>query len=281
MEILKLLGVFLFIISCSTEKPIIIEGKEIDGIYYEEAVVNGTRGNPYNLNNKIYTSGSQIRYDYCLIKKGDSCKFVWPQRIVDTLGIPKTIVAPIDSSGLIEGFEFHLSDSKIGNGRDSIEPIGLLEMNFIFADTLMRFNQIIAIVENDRNVWISNAWGYSFSFLNLLPEPLIKAPFVIGNSWERTEGMELTCRANFYDFNLFEGNYRSKIKYEIVDLQKIETSYGLLDCYVIEAVSITHAGKTSLKAFFNQKMGFVNLKYKFDNGVRLDFFRVPSIENGD
>ncbi len=98
-----------------------------------------------------------------------------------------------------------------------------------------------------------------FRILELNPFPFIKAPYKIGNKWD----WSLTIGDHWGDkrWKTWEGVINNVYKYEITDRKKVNTKFGLLDCYEITSKAKSRIGETELVALFNTKYGFIELNY--------------------
>ncbi len=59
----------------------------------------------------------------------------------------------------------------------------------------------------------------------------------------------------------WHGSIDITYQYEIIKIEKINTIFGEIDCYVREGIAESSIGKTKLISYFHEKYGFI--KYEF------------------
>lgn len=119
-------------------------------------------------------------------------------------------------------------------------------------------------IDNERNLWIHPHRDLYLEILELNPFPYIKAPYEIGTKWK----WALQIGNSWQDkrWATWEGDIIVRYNYEIVREEKIETPFGMLNCYVIHGEGNSKLGTTSLESYFHKKYGFVKLNYKNIDG---------------
>lgn len=64
-----------------------------------------------------------------------------------------------------------------------------------------------------------------------------------------------------YRWKLWQGLITNHYSYAIDSHETIQSKLGSLECFRVTATAKSEIGETYLTAFFNEKLGFVRLKY--------------------
>lgn len=115
------------------------------------------------------------------------------------------------------------------------------------------------VIENAKNVWIHPLRHQNFKILEVNPFPFIKSPFKVGNKYS----WSLKIGDNWADPNwkVWSGSIENQMNYEIVDKTKIKTKAGEFDVFIVYSEASSRIGTTSLRSYYNEKVGFVKLEY--------------------
>lgn len=122
------------------------------------------------------------------------------------------------------------------------------------------------VIENDSMVWIHPPRRHFFKILEINPFPCIRMN-KINNQWNDS----LVIGSQYTDerWAIWDRNLINRSTYKIQKDTLLNTSFGLLKCKVIHAVSQNKIGRSSLVSYFNDTYGFVLLNYKNIDNSRL------------
>jgi len=127
-------------------------------------------------------------------------------------------------------------------------------------------------VENDSVVWIHPFRANQYVYTEIAPFPEVQFSYLYkGGEWEST--LYITA-----GWDNFKGTVKSE--YKVKGIGSYQNDEMKLDsCWVIESIGNHSELGTSYQNFlFHQKYGFVEMKYKFYNGVRIEFFLIETID---
>jgi hypothetical protein len=124
------------------------------------------------------------------------------------------------------------------------------------------------IVENDNNVWIHPPRLGFLKVLETCPFPYIKLNQKVGYEWN--DEMSIAEYWSNKNSGIWTGRLLLKYNYKIIGEEKITTNIGELECKVISASANSTIGQSTLVAYFNDKYGFVKLKYKLFTGTEIN-----------
>lgn len=266
LSILLFIGFTAFSYSQSTEKQgtnyVLVDD---DGIIVEKFDSTVTDENRFTKNNLIFREGVSFHYKFEHLDKAnkrhyfkyiDSLSY-WefvPENEVDQNTIQKVIISV--KKGL-QGFDKHIpgyNQTIIGYAY----PTSKNYSGSIYTSS--------GVIENEANVWMHPPRDQYFQILELNPFPFIKAPYVIGTKW--TWSLKIGDFWSDGRWKLWSGTIENKYEYEITDVKFIESSFGRLQCFIIESSAVSRIGKTYLKAYFNEKYGFIRLEYTNIDGSK-------------
>ncbi len=236
------------IISCSNQKDSNSNYRltsVLDGILIEEFDSTGYEIPLYNYNNKIFTEGKRFTYSYDF-KKTDSSYFF-------KLTNEDWELVPANEVDSITVFTVSLTVIPLLNQTNEGQTLVSYKFN-----TEPTFS-MTGVIENEANIWVHPPRNALFKILELNPFPYVKYPLKVGNKWN----WKLSIGDHWADkrWKLWQGRITNKFSYEIIDQSKIETQFGLINCYEIFSSAQSELGKTSLRTWFNDELGFVKLEY--------------------
>ena len=255
--------VFLFLFSCQeTGQVDVVLGD--DGIYTEafessfraDQVSNGD--NPYNVENEIYKPLKEFIFDYVHIDpNGVKCKF----------GLEGYRVTPLDSINHQTIMEASFWVDEYMTSFASMDDYAQSEMKYEYY--LPNRKSIFpkhtsGLIENNKNIWMHPFRSpYYFRMHNVNPYPFVQFPLEIGKKWEWA-GMKVGGSTwSNPDWKSWEGSAEFTHEYEVAGKEILDTNFGNLECWVIEANGTSRIGNTGLTTYFNEEYGFVQMK--FDN----------------
>lgn len=232
-----------------------------EGIYVEVFDSTNVKLTRYTDNNTIYTKKTAFVYSYEHITKDNSKYYFKEDPSIDGWKHSWKFVSAdsIDENTILE------VKIKIHEG---LKPMIEYEPNYnqtvaqygyLTKDGLSAFNSMSGIIENEKNVWMHPPRDKYFRILELNPFPYIQVPFEVGNTWE----WNLKIGDSWADkrWLAWKGGIENTYVYEITDKKKINTVFGELECYIIDATAQSRLGTTKLTTIFNIDYGFIELNY--------------------
>lgn len=272
----SLLTLYLLIIvgltSCKVKKISQIQNKyqivtDDDGILVEKFDSSIVDDDKYNHNNIVYKAGNKFKYKYehitlqneiqlFKITEGENWEFIdknkadaTTEKYVEVIALPGNPMSQ------------HIPDYN--------------QTAIVYKNTSS--SSMTGVIENEANVWVHPPRYNYFRILELNPFPYIKAPYEVGTKW--TWNLRIGDQWADERWKIWEGSIENKYNYEITDIQKLETVFGKIKCYVIESSAKSRIGETMLTAYFNEKYGFVKLNYTNINGTKTNIELIEFKEN--
>lgn len=239
---------------------------QLDGLYFEVPEKNNTDQNFFNRDNQIYTIGKEFVYSYRLYRDRQST-FVTVQQKND----PQTKSWRFTNSKIdsltIQFLSFTILDGY--GGMDHLFPDysqTIIQQKYIAVNGDVLFDGATGLIENGKNIWLHPFRGKYFSVTEFSPFPYVQLPLKTGTKWNwRLPYID----SRWSDPRIIEykGKVEATYRYQIVEEKKIETAFGALSCFVIDAVAENRIGKSKLRSYFHPLYGFVLLEYStIDNG---------------
>lgn len=217
-----------------------------------------TDENWFNHNNRIYTVGSSFTYQYDYFTKD---------------GKPQNFAYSADDWQFIEpkSNEVQTVTMKIRSGRkplsDWIPDYNQTVISYhLYNNT---YFEMTGLIENEANIWLHPPRDGLYKILELNPFPSISYPLEIDRSWE----WSLPVGSVYSDkrWAIWEGVIENKMTYKMTERKIKETIWGSLEIWIIEAEASNVIGKTSLKASFNDSLGFIEMNFVNIDGSSLAF----------
>ena len=241
------------------------------GLWQElhEAVDSLTQTNPYVIDNQIYVPNREFIYDYFQIKHGDTLKFsAGGYEYIKYDSIDNSTLNYVSYKALEEsGFEIFKMDY-----RQTV-----VEINFYNEVNETPFGKVYTgVIENKKNLWIHPPRKDNFKILELNPFPLVQFPLKVGNryNWE----LKIGDYWSDPNWKVWSGVITNKISYHVKQQKIIETSFGPMKTFIIEAEALSKLGKTMLTTYFNEDLGIIKMKYtNIDSSIiKLDLIKITS-----
>lgn len=239
-----------------------------EGVFVEVFDSTNVKHTRYTDNNNVYRKKLEFIYSYEHITKNNSKYYFKEDPSIDGWKNSWKFVSAdsIDENTILK------VKIKIEEGLKTIiqyEPDynqTVAQYSYLTKDESSAFNSISGIIENEKNVWIHPPRDKYFRILELNPFPYIQTPFKVGNTWN----WSLKISSDWGDkrWLTWEGGIENKYVYEITDKKKINTPFGTLECYTIDATATSRLGKTKLTALFNTEYGFIKLLYTNIDGSK-------------
>lgn len=216
----------------------------IDGYLYANKVENSDK----SIENSIYNPESIYTFNYKYIDKTGKEMFFK----IQNFGTWDFVETNHNEGIIVKDFKMEILNHKMIYDNQSFYQRGI---SFIIDKNITT----TGLIENERNIWLHPPREYLFKILQLNPFPYIKSPIEVGHSWE----WKLKIGGQWGDkrWKEWNGNIENKYQYRIVGIEKINTIFGPLDCYIVESQAESELGITKLKNYFNEKYGFVRLDY--------------------
>lgn len=250
MKHIQIIVILSLLSSCSSSQ----NGANYELVSYsgdlqvEQFDSTATDENRFNHNNKIYTVGSSYVYTYQYYNKDGQ---------------------PRNYRYLEEGWEF--TDPMESDRNEIILGVssGLQPMIDWIPDynqTLITYQpsnkdsfEMTGLIENEANIWMHPPRDGLFRILQLSPYPSVMYPLEIGKEWEWS--FQVGSHYGDERWATWDGNITITTNYEITGKQVIETRWGELETWTIEAEAVSELGTTTMKAVFNDSLGFLEMNF--------------------
>lgn len=219
--------------------------------------------------NKIYTVGTKMVFDYYFIKNQDTLKVLllddMPYREASSWVLVKADTVLENAQNLlIHKMTVEILKNSLFNGEQTSG-----QMDYLNAYNESLITSWTGIIEDKNRVWWHPFRAYHFFTTEFSPFPEIRTPFKIGSSWNQTVRVGKNTEALEW-VDDFEGNILPvKSHYEIKKKEKINTAFGVLKCWVVTAKAVNQFGEATLTSYFHEEYGFVRWDYANIDGIRL------------
>lgn len=280
---IRFFSILFFMFSCkpSVNKIEKTASPVIDSFYLDEGVsieyFDSLNTDPLRQthDNIIYTLGREFTFDYVhLDTLGDSLyynfatfkKRYWEYVAKEALDTSSTTVKTITLT------------VDLNNKTEDLIAQTFIKYTYKNAEGEPIENRWTGVVENKKNIWLHPPREQGFKVLEMTPFPYVKKPLKLGSSWN--DKLEIGAGWGDSRWCEWDGIITNKSVYEVTDKVSLNTVYGSLKCWVIEAVGKSELGTTKLVAYFNEKIGFVKLVYTTINKNRL-IFNLKSIQKAE
>lgn len=226
--------------------------------------------NKYNEDNKIYKPGRIFVYDYSYTNQqgedrtctlvnntkvpGNKAWYFSQAKDVSPTTITEIHITILQGIGILQKLR-----------PDYNKTVG--KFNYSYPAEMSDFKEQTGIVENEQNVWMTPPRFRMFRMLELNPYPFIKAPFEVGNKW--TWKKMIQPRWADVQWVTWDGVLENNYAYEIVAEKRLDTAFGELTCYEVNAIATNALGKSYLRSYFNPEYGFLMLDYINIQGSRM------------
>lgn len=222
--------------------------------------------------NSIFLEGRVFSYNYN-IYVGDTVKKVelllkkepWSQ---DKVMTGWKLTQDLNSKNLINEIRYNVvPDSTIRlNGRTNRNQTEV-QIEYYYIDLVG--GEYTGIVENNRNVWIHPPRGNFFKVLNTCPYPYVQLPLYIGRKW--SDKMRISNHWADPNWAIWEKKLKMDLSYEVIGKESISVNDKEYECFVIKSVAISKIGKCELLFYYNEELGFINMRYDILSKIRVHF----------
>ena len=241
-----------------------------NGVLVEKLPSFNQDPNRYNSDNKIYVPGKVFVYGY-YYETADGKQLLAQNIVSDSIATSRAwqfVFAEQYNTLTITDFSYTIQDgmgilAKVRPGYNRTT----VDINYKMPAGVGDFREIVGFIENEQGVWIYPPRQKLFGVLAMNPQPYIKAPFEIGNQWNWT----FMVGAAYSDPRWIEwgGQLINECAYKIIGKKMVETPFGELECFEINAFGLNRLGRTQLTSYFNEEYGFVKMNYLNVDGSKL------------
>jgi hypothetical protein len=137
------------------------------------------------------------------------------------------------------------------------------------------------VIEDDSTLWSHPPREGEYRILELSPYPYLKFPLVKGKHW--TDSLAVGEWYGNPAWAVWKGDMLVKSKYVVQGQQQLQTPFGTLSCWVIQATATCAKGTSTLETWYHPQYGFVRLNYETINHKILDLglVRVTTVQIPD
>lgn len=125
------------------------------------------------------------------------------------------------------------------------------------------------VIENNSMLWSHPPRQGIYTVLELSPYPYLKLPVAAGKQW--TWDLTVGDQWNNAQWASWHGDMLVRSSYHVVGQQAIQTKFGLLSCWVVQAKATCSVGNSTLDIFYHPAYGFIRLNYQTITGSRILF----------
>ena len=226
--------------------------------------------NKYNTNNIVFKPGTSFKYAFehltaageQLYFKVNSDQKSWDfvaKDITDSSTIKSVVIRVMDGNPMAQ---------YIPDYNQTVIAYILLE-NAPFS--------MSGVIENEANVWVHPPRDHYFKILELNPFPYIKAPYTVGTEW--AWNLKIGSKWGDQRWKTWDGNIDNTYHYKITNEVVIKTTFGALECLVIESTATSEIGTTELVGYYHPKYGFVKLNYTNIDGSKTNLVLTEHTKN--
>ena len=239
-----------------------------DGLYVEKPSPEALQTDfPYNLDNKVFTTGRIFVYDYIMTRKSGQVVIC---KIVEQKGIPMRkawTFLPVEEKG-----EDCILEHQIRVFNEENKMLKFLpKKDFTFLQYRSETEKgaikginLLGMVENEENIYLPNPVGRIFNVLQSAPPLFLKSPRTVGNEYDYK--IEVPSKYSDPRWGDWQENEVMNFKYKITDETTLDTPFGNLTCLEIQASGGGLIGQSALTTYFNEEYGFVQMTYKNIDG---------------
>lgn len=215
--------------------------------------------------NEVYKVGNTYIFNYEIIKNGQKLKLK-------------------NNKGMYEGSVFELAalanpDIEVDHIRLVVQQVsdaertntGQTEISYI-QEPLSKGMSLTGLVDNAHNIWMHPFRTGFFNALQTAPFPYVKKPIEIGAEW--TDKMAIGKNWGNVLWGTWENPLLLSYHYKVTAKEKLKSSFGIIDCYIIDSVATSNIGETRLRSYFSEIYGFVRLEYELLNDLQVNFWLI-------
>lgn len=228
------------------------------GVYIENPTLADHNPDRYTLDNKAYRIDKRFVFDYFIIKDGDTLQITAPKfnnPEADFQHVWDFIPRNLAHEDKIETISITVLPGISNENQTMLK----YEYQFTKEDAYNTFSSTSGVIENEMNTWMHPHRDKYFMILELNPFPFIQQPFKPGTKWKWN--LAIGDHWNDPRWKTWAGSIRNEYEYEIIGMEKLQTSVGEMDCWIVQGIATSSIGSTGLIAYYNEENGFVKLDY--------------------
>ena len=137
-------------------------------------------------------------------------------------------------------------------------------------------NAFSGVLENDTVLWSHPPRDGDYAVLELSPYPYIKLPAITGRQWQwdLIVGDSWSRR-----WATWQGLITVSSYYRTVGQRTLDSHFGPLTCWLVEANSTCPKGTSTLETWYHPTYGFVRLRYRTIDGGHLTLTLIKDYDN--
>lgn len=227
--------------------------------------------------NKIYTVGTKMLFDYYVVNKNqDTTKVLLRNDMLSLNASSWDLVNPdtvTNTTFLIDKIHVKVKPRCLYNNSEDAQT--QIQFDYLRMNNKSMITIWTGVIEDEKRVWWHPPRQNYFFSTEFSPFPEIRFPLRKGTKWDATikAGYNTEVKEWIGEFDKKTVDVRST--YKITGKTKVQTAFGELKCYVVEATGISPVSKASLTAYFHETIGFVKWHYHNLDGTQL----VMELEN--
>jgi hypothetical protein len=142
-----------------------------------------------------------------------------------------------------------------------------MKVGFGYGATVLPRN-FAGVVEDDSTLWSHPPRAGEYRVLELSPFPYLKFPLARGKHW--TDSLAVGGWYGDPAWAVWQGDMLVRSSYIVQGQQKLQTPFGTLLCWVIQATATCCKGTSTLETWYHPQYGFVRLNYETLNHKIID-----------
>ncbi|MFK7950505.1 MAG: hypothetical protein AB8G11_23160 [Saprospiraceae bacterium] len=223
--------------------------------------------------NQIYTVGTKLLFDYYVIDKNqDTTKVLLLNDMPSLIASSWVLVNPdtvTNTDFLIDKIHVEIKDESLYKN-SPYEPQTQIQFDYLIPSKKSIITTWTGIIEDKNRIWWHPPRSAYFFSTEFSPFPEIRFPLKKGTKWTGKIKAGYNTEAKEWIGNDYtEKTIDIHSTYEITDKTKIQTAFGELKCYVVEATGTSQVTEAKLTAYFHPTIGFVKWDYHNLDGTRL------------
>lgn len=240
------------------------------GIFVEQYEPGNNHEDRYTADNQVFQAGKSYTYRYCYVNQWGDEFLYRSTKDKQTRSERAWHLVPIQQEDDTTVYAIKMTVEQGLQGFNEMQPDfsrTIINYDYLTASGKSRYSEMTGLVENEKNIWLNPPRMKLFRILQLNPYPFIQAPYEVGKTWEWSQ--KISSYWGDERWKNWEGTLTNHYLYRIAGKKTIETPFGNLECYEIQAKATSEIGETYLTALFHPQYGFVKLSYTNIDGTKL------------
>lgn len=240
------------------------------GVYVEQFASFNTKDNRFTEDNITYTPGVTFTYNYRFIDKAGK---EYLHRNLEASNLDANEAWELVPISEDDGSAVHSVQMTVLYGLQGLDQMKpdynrtVVQYDYLTAEGNTNYSEVTGIVENLKNIWMHPPRSKQFRILELNPFPYIQGPYEVGKEWTWTQRIgSFWSDARWAEWDDVLTN---EYQYKITDKRTVETAFGELECYEVQASATNDIGNTAMMALFNPNYGFVQMEYTNIDGSQI------------